>query len=105
MSISGAGVLDSDAAHDLYQGVLDRYDAGMPLEQICEWIAAFEAQAVDALELECLLAAGVKVLWEIGHPDDVLLARLLRSSTAARAVHCGSAMAAHPTLPRPGMAY
>ncbi|MCY4756352.1 hypothetical protein [Pelomonas aquatica] len=78
MSISGAGVLDSDAAHDLYQGVLDRYDAGMPLEQICEWIAAFEAQAVDALELECLLAAGVKVLWEIGHPDDVLLARLLR---------------------------
>jgi len=78
MSIGGIGLLDSDIAHDVYQTVLDLYDAGAPLAQIRERVAAFEAGATDALELECLLAAVVKVFWEIGHLDEAQLQRLQR---------------------------
>lgn len=81
MPVSGSGVLDSDTAHDGYHGVLDRYDANMPMKRIHEWLAAFEAEVVsmdDPLELECLLAATVKVLWEIGHLDGERVQRLQR---------------------------
>ncbi len=82
MSIDGHGILDSDLAHDIYNRILDLYDAGLEIHDIKYEIEKYEPEFADALEVEIFLAAAVKAFWEIGHPDKELgerLAQLLES--------------------------
>lgn len=67
MSIDGPGILASDLAHDVYNRILDEYDAGTDVEEIRQRIAEFEPSLLDDVELEIYLAACAKAFWEIGH--------------------------------------
>ena len=66
MSIDGPGILDSDLAHDVYNNILDLYDAGTPVGELRRQIATFEELLSDDLEKELYLAASAKAYWEIG---------------------------------------
>lgn len=70
MAIDGPGIIDSDLAHDVYNDVMDLYDSGVPIETITERLSEWESQCADDIEVEILLAASAKALWEIGHLDD-----------------------------------
>ena len=71
MSIDGPGILASDLAHDVYNQILDLYDAGTDVDEIRQRISEFEAALLDDVDLEIYLAACAKAFWEIGHlaPD------------------------------------
>ncbi len=76
MSIDGAGMLESDLAHDVYNEILDLYDADASVERIKEQVALYEAEIDTAQDSEIYLAASAKAFWEIGHLDRKLLERL-----------------------------
>lgn len=78
MSVDGPGVLASDLAHDVYNTVLDLYDAGVPVEEIRERISSFEPAVFDTVDAEIYLAASAKAFWEIGHLEPSLQSELLR---------------------------
>ena len=87
MSIDGPGILKSDLAHDVYNEILDLYDAGTPVEELRHRIATFEESLSDDLEKELYLAASAKAFWEIGHLPESLRTRL------SRLVESGSSLA------------
>lgn len=87
MSIDGAGILESDLAHDVYNEILDLYDAGTPMGELRRRIAIFEESLSDDLEKELYLAASAKAYWEIGHLPENLRTRL------SRLVESGSSLA------------
>ncbi len=73
MSIDGTGILESDFAHDVYNEILDLYDAGSDFQEIREQISTYEDSLDDALDLEIYLTAQAKAYWEIGLlPPDLL---------------------------------
>jgi hypothetical protein len=76
MSIDGPGILESDLAHDVYNEILDLYDAGTPVGELRRRIAIFEESLSDDLEKELYLAASAKAYWEIGHLPESLRTRL-----------------------------
>src|SRR5215469_15593307 len=78
MSIDGPGILESDLAHDVYNEILDLYDAGVPVAELHHRIATFEESLSDDLEKELYLAAAAKAFWEIGHLPETLYTRLSR---------------------------
>lgn len=76
MSVDGPGIVDSDLGHDVYNNVLDLYDAGVSVDDIRVRISGFEESLLDDLEVEIYLAASAKAFWEIGALDDQLTSRL-----------------------------
>ncbi|MEQ1596204.1 MAG: hypothetical protein ABL985_14030 [Casimicrobium sp.] len=72
MSIDGPGIIQSDLGHDVYNNVLDLYDAGVPVDDIRIRISQFEEALRDDLDTEIYLAASAKAFWEIGALDDAL---------------------------------
>lgn len=76
MSVDGPGVVDSDLGHDVYNKVLDLYDAGVSVDDIRVRICGFEESLLDDLDVEIYLAASAKAFWEIGALDDQLTRRL-----------------------------
>jgi len=85
MSIDGPGILDSDLAHDVYNEILDLYDAGTPISELRTRIAAYEESFFNELDREIYLAASAKAYWEIGHLPATLgtqLSRLVMSGTS-----------------------
>lgn len=71
MSIDGPGLLESDLAHDVYNEVMDLWDADVPFDQIRERLRAYVGDDADPLDAEIFLAACTKAFWEIGQlaPD------------------------------------
>src|ERR1035437_5707807 len=85
MSIDGPGILASDLAHDVYNEILDLYDAGTPILEVRNRAAAYEEALFDDLDKEIYLAASAKAYWEIGHLPGALykqLSRLVESGTS-----------------------
>lgn len=78
MSVDGPGILASDLAHDVYNTILDLYDAGLPVDEIRERISSFEPAVFDAVDAEIYLAASAKGFWEIGHLEPSLQNELVR---------------------------
>ena len=78
MSIDGPGILESDLAHDVYNEILDLYDAGVPIAELHHRMVTFEESLSDDLEKELYLAAVAKAFWEIGHLPETLHTRLSR---------------------------
>lgn len=76
MSIDSCGIIGSDTAHDVYNEVLDLYDAGATVKQIRAKVAALVADQPDDLEIELCLAAACRALWEIGQPLEPWRTRL-----------------------------
>ncbi len=76
MSVDGTGILESDFAHDIYNEILDLYDAGLNLSQIQERISTYEDSLDDDLDLEIYLTAAAKAYWEIGLLTPDLLAQV-----------------------------
>lgn len=76
MSIDGPGIIESDLGHDVYNSVIDMYDAGVTLDDIRTRISAFEETLQDDLDTEIYLAALAKAFWEIGALDDELRKKL-----------------------------
>lgn len=76
MSVDGPGILDSDLGHDVYNKVLDLYDAGVPVGDIRIRISSFEESLLDDMDVEIYLAASAKAFWEIGALNDQLTRRL-----------------------------
>jgi hypothetical protein len=66
MSVDGPQILASDLAHDVYNSILDLYDAGVSVEEIRERLSVFEDAAFDKVDAEIYLAAAAKAFWEIG---------------------------------------
>jgi len=77
MATDGPGIIDSDLAHDVYNEILDLYDAGLEVADIQARLPAnFEFETMDEMDAEVYLAASAKAFWEIGHLDKQLGARL-----------------------------
>lgn len=77
MSVDGPGIVESDLGHDVYNEILDLYDAGVEVSDIRVRLASYyEADPVDDMDKEIYLAASAKAFWEIGHLDKQLSARL-----------------------------
>lgn len=83
MAADGPGILESDLAHDVYNEILDLYDAGVEVPEIRDRLSSdYENDDLDDMEMEIYLAAAARALWEIGHLDEELglrLARLVQS--------------------------
>lgn len=85
MSIDGAGILASDLAHDVYNEILDLYDAGVPLPELRARIAEYKHSLDGDLDREIYLAACAKGFWEIGHLQAKIksdLSRLIERRTS-----------------------
>ena len=85
MSIDGPGIVESDLGNDVYNKVLDLYDAGVPVGDIRVRVSEFEDALLDDLDVEIYLAASAKAFWEIGALDDQLknrLSELVQSGTS-----------------------
>lgn len=72
MSIDGPGITESDLGHDVYNEILDMYDAGAPISDIRARLRDYEATLADDLDREIYLAASARALWEIGQSDETL---------------------------------
>ncbi|MGA3371065.1 MAG: hypothetical protein ABSC48_04820 [Terracidiphilus sp.] len=82
MSIDGPGILESDLGNDVYNEILDLYDAGVPIEELRNRIAAYNEPSSTALDKEIYLAAAAKAYWEIGQLPEALqveLSQLIQS--------------------------
>lgn len=66
MSIDGPGILASDLAHDVYNQVMDWWDADVSFDQICERLRNYDDTTGELVDVEIFLAARVKAFWEIG---------------------------------------
>lgn len=66
MSIDGAGLLESDLAHDAYRRIMDAWDAGVAVDEIRKRLAPLEEFAAEPIDEEGLLAACLHAFWEIG---------------------------------------
>ena len=61
MSIDGTGIIDSDLAHDVYDEILDRYDAGVEPDDIRARISSsYVLDRLNDLDRELWLAASAK---------------------------------------------
>ena len=78
MSVDGPGIVESDLGHDVYNEILDLYDAGVEVPDIRARLAScYEADPMNDMDKEIYLAASAKAFWEIGHLDRQLGARLI----------------------------
>lgn len=87
MSVDGPGILQSDLGFDVYNQIIDLYDAGANIARIRKRLSQFEASLADDVELEIYLAASAKALWEIGQLEETRrkkLSRLLESGKSLR---------------------
>src|SRR5262245_17512431 len=84
MSIDGPGLLESDLGHDVYNEILDLYDAGLEVSSIRERLRSLESELIDDLEQEIFLATALKSFWDIGHSQQDLRARLVDLITSGR---------------------
>jgi len=66
MSIDGPGILASDFAHDVYNQVMDWWDADVSFDEICERLRDYGDTAREPVDAEIFLAARVKAFWQIG---------------------------------------
>ena len=78
MSIDGPGLLESDLAHDVYNRILDLWDAGVEIDKIRSQLRPLEEFATDPMDREIFLAACIKALWEIGQLPSALRLELLQ---------------------------
>ena len=76
MSIDGPGILASDLAHDVYNELIDLFDAGVPVDDIRARISHYEDSFGDEIDEETYLAACAKMFWEIGELNPALVSRL-----------------------------
>ncbi len=86
MSIDGPGILESDLGHDVYNEILDLYDAGVPIEELRNRIAAYNDPSSTDLDKEIYLAAAAKAYWEIGQLPDALQAELSQIIQSGRSL-------------------
>ncbi len=77
MAIDGPGILDSDLAHDVYNGILDQFDAGADIAAVREKLDSIGSELIDEIEEEIFVAAAAKAFWEIGSAQDDLIARFV----------------------------
>jgi hypothetical protein len=66
MAIDGPGILASDLAHDVYNEIMDWWDAGVAFDEIRERLHGDDCVVEDRIYAEILLAVCVKAFWEIG---------------------------------------
>jgi hypothetical protein len=78
MSIDGPGILESDLGHDVYNEILDLYDAGVPIDKLRTRIATYDDPTSTDLDKEIYLAAAAKAYWEIGELPEALLVELMQ---------------------------
>jgi len=76
MSIDGPGIIESDLGHDVYNEILDLWDAGVPIEELRKRIAAYNEPSSTDLDKEIYLAASAKAYWEIGQLPEAVQAEL-----------------------------
>jgi len=84
MAIDGPGIIESDLGHDVYNEILDLYDAGASISEIQARLRQFEDALDDELDREIFLAASARAFWEIGCPDSAIIQDL--SDTNERGV-------------------
>jgi hypothetical protein len=87
MSIDGPGILESDLGHDVYNEILDLYDAGVPIEELRNRIATYNEASSTDLDKEIYLAALAKAFWEIGQLPEVIqmeLSQLIQSGKSLK---------------------
>lgn len=76
MSIDGPGIIESDLGHDVYNEILDMYDAGAQNSAIRARLLQLEHALEDEIDREIYLAASAQALWEIGCDDDSIIQEL-----------------------------
>ena len=76
MSIDGPGLLESDLAYDVYQQIIDQWDAGVAIDEILRRLGPLEEFAQEPIDAESFLAAALKACWEIGQAHADLRDRL-----------------------------
>lgn len=97
MSIDGPGLLESDLAHDVYQQIMDQWDAGVAIDEIRRRLGPLDEFAREPIDAESFLAAALKAFWEIGeaHADlrDRLQATIAAGSGLAQWAESSDALA------------
>jgi len=66
MATNGVKIIDGDTAYDAYQGILDLYDDGEPLETIHARYPFSDDDDLDDFEYEVYVTACALAFWEIG---------------------------------------
>lgn len=78
MAIDGINIIDSDLAHDIYNGIVEAWRDGEPLEKLLEPILSSQRECCDDDEIpevyeDIYWAALAYSLWKIGHLSDEIL--------------------------------
>lgn len=79
MAVDGPGIVESDPAHDIYNLVLDLYDAGVDVHEILTKFNSHRYSLDGPLFEQIHLTAGALALWEIGLLDDTLVEEIKQS--------------------------
>lgn len=77
MAVDGVKIIDSDWAHDIYSTFMDRYDAGIPVQDIQKEIEKLGETSVDDFEYEIYFTTYCLALWETGHLDKIKFDKLV----------------------------
>ena len=93
MSIDGPGILQSDLAHDVYNEILDLWDAGLAITELRTRVAAYEESLADDLEKSILLPRQ-RHIGRLDSSLQIFQHNYRDLSTAARALRNGSRAAA-----------
>lgn len=75
MATDGIKILDSDTAHDTYQGIMDLFDNGADLEKIKDEFP-IELELFDDYQYELYLTSLALAFWEIGIMNDSLIKKV-----------------------------
>src|SRR6266513_357649 len=91
MHVDGPGIVESDLGHDVYNEILDLYDAGVEVPDIRARLAScYEADPMNDMDKEIYLAASAKALWEkaadaaLAKQRKAILGRLLKQISVPR---------------------
>lgn len=73
MATTGVKIIDGDTAFDTYEGILDLYDDGEPLETIHARYPFSAYDELDDFECEVYVTACALAFWEIGAMTESML--------------------------------
>ncbi|WP_051309811.1 hypothetical protein [Desulfogranum japonicum] len=76
MAIDGPGMVDSDPGYDIYNLILDLYDAGVDATDILDQFNGHRYSLDGPLFCEIHLTAGAQALWEIGLLNNQLISEV-----------------------------
>jgi hypothetical protein len=73
MAIDGTKIVDSDAAHDIYNEFIDLYDAGVDIVEIKKKCEMWRNDVFDEVEFEIFITTYALALWETGNLTEEIL--------------------------------